>query len=86
VIFGEIGNTRPDALSRLQIAAISSVNQIGLSHDQIVRDKQCPETPEERENMIKIGHARDHFGAQAILMRIWHNGFWWPQISLHFQI
>jgi hypothetical protein len=75
-----INNTRPDALSRLQISAISSVNQVGLSHEQLVRDKQCPETQEERRNMIETEHTRGHFGAQAMFMRIWHNGFWWPQI------
>jgi hypothetical protein len=33
-----IYNTRPDTLGHLQISAISSISQIGLSHDQLVRD------------------------------------------------
>jgi hypothetical protein len=58
---------------RLQIAAISSIKQIGLSYDQLVRDKECPATSEERQQMIQTTHAQGHFGSQAMFMRIWHN-------------
>jgi hypothetical protein len=75
-----IDNTRLDALSRLQIAAISSINQIGLSTQQIMKDKQCPTTAEEKRAMIQVAHGKGHFGQQSIFMQIWHNGFWWPQI------
>jgi transposase InsO family protein len=75
-----IDNTRPDALSRLDIAAISHVNQIGLSRDQLVRNKSAPDSRVEKLKMIEDTHAYGHFGLQAIFMKIWHDGFWWPQI------
>jgi hypothetical protein len=75
-----INNTRPDTLSRLQIAAISSINQIGLSTQQIMKDKQFPATTEEKRAMIQAAHVKGHFGQQSMFMQIWHNGFWWPHI------
>jgi hypothetical protein len=75
-----IHNTRPDALSRLEMAAISHINQIGLSRDQIIRNKSTPGSRTENLKMIEETHEYGNFGMQAIFMKIWHNGFCWPQI------
>jgi hypothetical protein len=72
-----IDDTIPDALCRLKIAAISSANQIGMSRDQLIRDKSSPNSKPE---MLKMIEDHGHFGHQAIFMKIWHNGYWWPQI------
>jgi hypothetical protein len=56
------GIHRTDALSRLQIVAISSINQIGLSKQQILKDKKCPATAEEKLEMIQVAHENGHFG------------------------
>jgi hypothetical protein len=76
VHFRGIHNTRPDALSRLQIAPISSIDRIELSNHQILKDKKCPATAEEKLEMFKVAHENGNFGQQSILMQIWHNVYW----------
>ena len=51
-----------------------------MSTQQIMKDKQCPATTEEKREMIQAAHAKGHFGQQSIFMQLWHNGFWWPHI------
>jgi hypothetical protein len=67
-------NTRPDALSRLGITAISSLNQIGLSQEQLIRDKTSPDSELAKRKLkmrmpmdtleIEDAHAYGHFGHQ----------------------
>ena len=43
------------------------------------RGKTCPPL-EERMDIIAKAHAFGHFGREAVFMKIWHQGYWWPHL------
>src|SRR6185312_6517224 len=40
----------------------------------------APSDPEERLRLISDAHLFGHFGREAIFKRLWHQGYWWPDM------
>ncbi|HVX00123.1 MAG TPA: RNase H-like domain-containing protein, partial [Candidatus Babeliaceae bacterium] len=44
------------------------------------RGKVAPSDPDERLRLISDAHLFGHFGREAIFKRLWHQGYWWPDM------
>jgi len=51
-----------------------------LQIELLKRDKQCPDSNEEKLALIQNSHFLGHFGQQAVFKALWNKGFWWPSI------
>jgi hypothetical protein len=71
-----IDNGVSDALSRP-----SCLNNIELyTEASVVRGKKHPASKTERSELIHKTHALGHFGLQQVFLKLWHEGYWWPNI------
>ncbi|MGH2640058.1 MAG: RNase H-like domain-containing protein, partial [Rhabdochlamydiaceae bacterium] len=55
-------------------------NEINLQVELEKRGKKCPSDPGQRKKLIEDAHLFGHFGREAVFKRLWHQGYWWPNM------
>ena len=58
----------------------ASDSSIVLKIELEKRGKTCPDTVEEKAELIAKAHQFGHFGREAVFKHLWNQGYWWPSI------
>jgi transposase InsO family protein len=61
-------------------SASSSSAASNLQVELEKRGKKSPSSDEEKQSMIAQEHAMGHFGVEAVYRKLYHKGWWWPQM------
>jgi hypothetical protein len=58
----------------------ASDSSVDLKIELEKRGKTCPDTDEEKAELIAKAHQFGHFGREAVFKHLWNQGYWWPSI------
>jgi hypothetical protein len=59
---------------------IASDSSVDLKIELEKRGKKCPDTDEEKAELIAKAHQFGHFGREAVFKHLWNQDYWWPSI------
>lgn len=62
------------------VALTETKKAVDLMVELEKRGKKCPDSEEEKVELIKKHHLYGHFGREGVFRSLFNNGFWWPHL------